>query len=200
MRNPILVALDVRDAAQVRSLVRQLSPLVGGFKVGKELFVREGPDLVRRLRGEGCCVFLDLKFHDIPNTVARAVEAAVALDVQMLTVHTSGGRTMLETAEQAAQRAASEQGHEPPLVLGVTLLTSLDPRHSCGIATFAVDGLEPGALSAHLWREHKILTVAIEHEDVRGTRVSPHVYTSPEEIDRFADAVESVLRDGLPSA
>ena len=106
MSNPILVALDVPTAEAALDLARKLTPVVGGFKVGSELFTSTGPDIVRRLRALGASVFLDLKFHDIPNTVARAVAAATRLDVQMLTVHTSGGRQMMEAAETAAQETA----------------------------------------------------------------------------------------------
>jgi len=126
MRNPILAALDVPSADEALRLVRQLAPVSGGFKVGSELFAAAGPDIVRRIRDLGAPVFLDLKFHDIPNTVARAVAAAARLDVQMLTVHASGGAEMLKAAEQAACQTANELGHAPPLVLGVTVLTSLD--------------------------------------------------------------------------
>jgi orotidine-5'-phosphate decarboxylase len=126
MRNPIIVALDVPSADAALKLVEQLAPVSGGFKVGSELFTSAGPDIVRRIRGLGAPVFLDLKFHDIPNTVAKAVAAAVQLDVQMLTVHASGGMEMLKAAEQAAQVSASKFGRTPPLVLGVTVLTSLD--------------------------------------------------------------------------
>jgi orotidine-5'-phosphate decarboxylase len=126
MRNPIIVALDVPTGEAALKLVEQLAPVVGGFKVGSELFTSAGPDIVRRIRERGALVFLDLKFHDIPNTVAKAVTAAMQLDVQMLTVHTSGGLEMLKAAEQAAQEAAWRVGRTPPLVLGVTVLTSLD--------------------------------------------------------------------------
>ena len=126
MRNPIIVALDVATAEAALKLVEQLAPVSGGFKVGSELFTVAGPDIVRRIRERGAMVFLDLKFHDIPNTVAKSVTAAVQLDVQMLTVHTSGGMEMLKAAEQTAQETACRLGHSPPLVLGVTLLTSLD--------------------------------------------------------------------------
>jgi orotidine-5'-phosphate decarboxylase len=126
MRNPIIVALDVATAEAALKLVEQLAPVSGGFKVGSELFTAAGPEIVRRIRGLGAPLFLDLKFHDIPNTVARAVAAAVQLDVQMLTVHTSGGVEMLKAAEKAAQESAWQLGHTPPLVLGVTVLTSLD--------------------------------------------------------------------------
>src|SRR5437016_6327613 len=126
MRNPIIVALDVPTAEEALKLAEQLAPVAGGFKIGSELFTSAGPDIVRRIRGLGSPVFLDLKLHDIPNTVAKAVAAAVNLDVQMLTVHASGGVEMLKAAEQIAQDSAWRLGHAPPLVLGVTILTSLD--------------------------------------------------------------------------
>jgi orotidine-5'-phosphate decarboxylase len=126
MRNPIIAALDVPDLDSARQLVQQLAPVVGAFKVGTELFVATGPELVREIRATGASVFLDLKFHDIPNTVAKAVAAAVRLDVQMLTVHVSGGHEMLEAAEEAAQQTALHSGRDAPLVLGVTVLTSMD--------------------------------------------------------------------------
>lgn len=126
MRNPLIVALDVSEADHALALATRLAPVVGAVKVGLELFTAAGPDLVRRLRTAGLPVFLDLKFHDIPHTVARAVEAAVRLDVQMLTVHITGGRAMLEAALQAAHTAAAHRGQSPPLLLGVTVLTSLD--------------------------------------------------------------------------
>ena len=137
MRNPIIVALDVPNADAALKLVEQLAPVSGGFKVGSELFTSAGPDIVRRIRGLGAPVFLDLKFHDIPNTVAKAVAAAVQLDVQMLTVHASGAMDMLKAAEQAAQESARELGQSPPLVLGVTVLTSLDS------AALSQIGLDP---------------------------------------------------------
>ena len=118
MKNPIIAALDVPDAEQAIKLAEAIAPAVGAFKIGKELFVSAGPDIVKRVRDTGAAVFLDLKFHDIPNTVAKAVASAVRLDVQMLTVHACGGSAML----QAAVRAAGDG----PLVLGVTVLTSMD--------------------------------------------------------------------------
>lgn len=126
MRNPIIVALDVPDAGAALKLAAELAPAVGAFKVGKELFTAEGPDVVRRIRAAGGEVFLDLKFHDIPNTVAKAVESAVKLDVRMLTVHTCGGAAMMRAAEKSAQETARALGRPAPLVLGVTVLTSLD--------------------------------------------------------------------------
>jgi orotidine-5'-phosphate decarboxylase len=126
MRNPIIVALDVPTAETALKLAEQLAPAVGAFKIGKELFVAAGPDIVKKIRGTGASVFLDLKFHDIPNTVAKAVASAVRLDVQMLTIHTSGGSEMMHAAEKSAQDTAKALGRPVPLVLGVTVLTSLD--------------------------------------------------------------------------
>jgi orotidine-5'-phosphate decarboxylase len=126
MRNPIIAALDLPSAEAALSLVEKIAPAVGAFKIGSELFTAAGPDIVRKIRASGAGVFLDLKFHDIPNTVAKAVAACVRLDVQMLTVHASGGPTMLRAAEAAAQETARTAGHAPPLVLGVTVLTSMD--------------------------------------------------------------------------
>src|SRR5215831_6436269 len=103
MRNPIIAALDVSTAEAALDLAKKIAPSVGGFKIGSELFTAAGPDIVRRVRSTGAAVFLDLKFHDIPNTVAKAVAAATRLDVQMLTVHTGGGLEMMRVAEQAAQ-------------------------------------------------------------------------------------------------
>ena len=126
MKNPIIVALDVPEASAALTLAESVAPAVGAFKIGKELFVSAGPDIVKRVRDTGASVFLDLKFHDIPNTVAKAVASATRLDVQMLTVHTCGGSTMLERALEGATEAAEQTGNEAPLILGVTVLTSMD--------------------------------------------------------------------------
>jgi len=123
-QNPIIAALDVPSAEPAWKLAQELAPAVGAFKIGKELFVAAGPDIVKRVRATGARVFLDLKFHDIPNTVARAVAAAVRLDVQMVTLHASGGGNMMRAAEKSAQDAANAIGQPAPLVLGVTVLTS----------------------------------------------------------------------------
>ena len=124
--NPIIVALDVATVEKALGLIEQLAPLVGAFKIGSELFTSAGPEIVRRARARGAAVFLDLKFHDIPNTVARAVAAATRLDIQMLTIHAGGGLEMMRAAESSAQETAQSMGRPAPLVLGVTVLTSLD--------------------------------------------------------------------------
>jgi orotidine-5'-phosphate decarboxylase len=117
----VIVALDLPDAEQAAQFVARLQPGSCRLKIGKELFTREGPELVRRMAGEGFDVFLDLKFHDIPNTVARACAAAAALDVWMLNVHASGGRKMME----AARTALDENTGRRPLLIAVTVLTSM---------------------------------------------------------------------------
>jgi orotidine-5'-phosphate decarboxylase len=126
MQNPIIAALDVPTTEQALKLAKEIAPVVGAFKIGGELFTSAGPDMVRRVRDMGAAVFLDLKFHDIPNTVAKAVASATRLDVQMLTIHTSGGLEMIRAAEESAQQTALQSGRNAPLVLGVTVLTSMD--------------------------------------------------------------------------
>jgi orotidine-5'-phosphate decarboxylase len=122
----LLVALDVDSGARALELAAGLRDLAGGFKVGSRLFTAEGPDLVRRIVASGAPVFLDLKFHDIPNTVAQAVEAAVSTGVWMLNVHASGGVPMMQAAARAAAETATKQGRRRPIVIGVTVLTSMD--------------------------------------------------------------------------
>jgi len=119
----ILVALDVPSADAALALADRLRGAVGGFKVGLQLFSAEGPSIVRRLVDRGDRVFLDLKFHDIPNTVAGAVTAAADLGVWMLNVHAAGGAAMLESARKALDSNARR-----PLLIAVTVLTSLDAR------------------------------------------------------------------------
>lgn len=129
-RSHLIVALDVPDRAAALKAVDQLSGHVGCFKLGLEIFTGEGPGLVEEIRGRGEKVFLDLKLHDIPNTVRGAVRAACRLGVHMLTVHASGGPAMLRAACEEARSAAM-----PPLILAVTALTSLseDDVHKLGV-------------------------------------------------------------------
>jgi len=123
--NKLIVALDVSSLKEAEKIVKALKKLVGTFKIGKELFTSAGPEAVRMVRRHKAKVFLDLKFHDIPNTVGAACEAAVRLGVSMLNVHASGGKQMLFQAVQAVHKAAAKEKIKPPLLLGVTVLTSL---------------------------------------------------------------------------
>jgi orotidine-5'-phosphate decarboxylase len=119
-REKLIVALDVANGEKARALVQGLGETVNFYKVGKELFTAEGPGIVRELVASGKRVFLDLKFHDIPNTVAGAVRSAASLGVSLLTVHASGGSAMLKAAVAAAAQSVTK-----PTVLAVTVLTSL---------------------------------------------------------------------------
>lgn len=120
-RDRLIVALDVSRTAEARRIVVALGDSVSTFKIGKQLFTAEGPQVVRDLIAAGRRVFLDLKYHDIPNTVGAAVREAAALGVSMLTVHASGGEKMLRAAAEAAAKSDAK-----PLVLALTVLTSLD--------------------------------------------------------------------------
>jgi orotidine-5'-phosphate decarboxylase len=122
----VIVALDFAELPPAMALVERLDPAACALKVGKELFVVGGPDAVRDMVARGFRVFLDLKFHDIPNTAAQACTAATRLGVWMLNVHATGGRAMLIAAREAVARAAAERAQRPPLLIGVTVLTSLD--------------------------------------------------------------------------
>jgi orotidine-5'-phosphate decarboxylase len=119
-RDRLIVALDVPSATQARQLVQSIGEAASTYKIGKQLFTAEGPDLVRELIASGRKVFLDLKFHDIPNTVAGAVRSAAELRVSMITVHASGGSKMLQAAAEAAAQSAAK-----PMILAVTVLTSM---------------------------------------------------------------------------
>ncbi len=116
MKSKLIVALDVDGYDEAAALVRELREVVAVFKVGSQLFTRVGPKIVEFIHAQGCECFLDLKFHDIPHTVAKAVESAAALKVRMLTVHACGGEDMLRAAAAVPGR---------PLLLGVTVLTSV---------------------------------------------------------------------------
>ena len=122
----VIVALDFADPARALALAERLDPRACGVKVGKELFVSGGPEPVRALAARGFNVFLDLKFHDIPNTVAQACAAATRLGVWMMNVHAAGGRAMLRAAQEAVSAAASEARVSRPMLIAVTVLTSLD--------------------------------------------------------------------------
>lgn len=139
----IIVALDYSDAASALALVARLDPALCRLKVGKELFTVAGPNLVEQLQQRGFEVFLDLKFHDIPNTTAQACKAAAALGVWMVNVHASGGRRMMEAAREALTNFAT-----PPKLIAVTVLTSMAQADLAEIGITATPAEQVARLAA----------------------------------------------------
>lgn len=127
--SPIIVALDYENANEALAFVDRIDPRDCHLKVGKEMFTFNGPQFVKSLHDRGFDVFLDLKFHDIPNTVARAVAAAAEMGVWMVNVHASGGARMMEAARQSLE----PYGKEAPLLTAVTVLTSMDESDLIGV-------------------------------------------------------------------
>ncbi|MHB8172448.1 MAG: orotidine-5'-phosphate decarboxylase [Thermincolia bacterium] len=125
-KDRLILALDVDTMAQAEALVEKLHNLVGVFKIGMQLYNSEGPEVVRRIQAGGGKVFADLKFHDIPNTVAQAGKVMTGHGVFMYNVHTAGGKKMMAEAVAATEQKAAEAGISKPLVIGVTVLTSID--------------------------------------------------------------------------
>ncbi|HEX7214446.1 MAG TPA: orotidine-5'-phosphate decarboxylase [Methylomirabilota bacterium] len=125
-RDRLIVALDVESLAEAERLLDRLQGLATRFKIGSQLFTAAGPPAVELVQKGGAEVFLDLKFHDIPNTVAGAAREATRMGVLMFNVHASGGRAMMKAAAESAATAARETGGRRPIVLAVTVLTSLD--------------------------------------------------------------------------
>ncbi|MCL2677767.1 MAG: orotidine-5'-phosphate decarboxylase, partial [Clostridiales bacterium] len=128
MKDKLIVALDVAGRAQALRLVEALSGHVGAFKIGMQLFDSEGPQIVRDVQALGGRVFVDLKFHDIPNTVAEAAKVISQKGAFMFTVHASGGYKMMRAAAEASREAALQAGVGRPLVVGVTVLTSISQQ------------------------------------------------------------------------
>lgn len=124
--NPIICAVDTTEIATAAAITESIRGHVGGIKLGLEYFTANGAAGVRKIADKRVPVFLDLKFHDIPNTVAKAIAATAGINTFMMTVHTTGGRAMLQRAIEASDEVAQLTGKERPLIIGVTVLTSLD--------------------------------------------------------------------------
>jgi orotidine-5'-phosphate decarboxylase len=125
-RERLVLALDVDNFESAKKLVEKLNNYVGVFKVGSQLFTAEGTKIIKMINEKGGKVFLDLKFHDIPNTVARSAEVATKLGVYIFNVHTFGGYEMMKVAAEAVKKTSLALGINKPLILGVTLLTSIN--------------------------------------------------------------------------
>jgi len=144
----LLVALDVDTVAEARALADALRGLVGGFKIGSRLFTSQGPSIVEELAGRGDRIFLDLKFHDIPNTVAGAVAAGTRLGAWMINVHASGGAAMMRAARNAADEESARRSRTSPLLIAVTVLTSLDNEALLEMGIAGDAGEQAGRLAA----------------------------------------------------
>lgn len=139
----IVLALDVDTFPKAKYFINKLYPKIKIFKVGSQLFTGCGPKIIEFINKKGAAVFLDLKFFDIPNTVAQAAAAAVRLKVKMLTLHISGGKEMIEAAAASARRQAKVSGLKRPLLIGVTVLTS-QKAHPAEVLKLAQQGLACG--------------------------------------------------------
>ncbi|MBI2877883.1 MAG: orotidine-5'-phosphate decarboxylase [Candidatus Tectomicrobia bacterium] len=139
-RDRLILALDVENYAQAQAWVEKLKDRVGAFKVGTPLFIRLGPPLLEMIRRQGKPFFLDLKFHDIPRTVARSAEEVTRLEAFGFNIHVSGGFRMMQECVEASRQIAEQEGFSPPLLLGVTLLTSL--LEEADLALLGIQGRE----------------------------------------------------------
>lgn len=174
-RGKLIVALDVGTADEARRAFRSLRDSAGMFKVGARLFTAEGPGLVRELVKEGARVFLDLKFHDIPHTVAGASREAVRLGVTLFNVHAAGGGEMLCRAAEATAEEAARLGVAKPSLIAVTVLTSLD------LDALKVTGLETDAVEEQVGR----LARLADESGLDGVVASPHeIATIREYVER----------------
>jgi len=172
----LLIALDVETASKAVALADTLRGIAGGFKIGSRLFTSEGPSIVRALVDKGDRVFLDLKFHDIPNTVAQAVAAATSLGVWMVNVHAAGGAKMMAAARDAAKETAAREGRPAPLVIAVTVLTSMSAE-ALAETGFAPGGATPERASFLL--EHVVrLARLAESSGLDGVVASPQETTT----------------------
>lgn len=174
--NRLIVALDFPDVGQALTLARQLDPQTCRLKVGKELFTRSGPAVIEALQKLNFDIFLDLKFHDIPNTVANACVAAAELGVWMLNVHILGGQAMLSAAYTALQKQSSS-----PLLIGVTLLTSHSEQsiHAIGLHGSIKDNIQRLAIQARDAGLRGVVCAAPDIAFLQAAMPSDFIYVTP---------------------
>jgi orotidine-5'-phosphate decarboxylase len=179
--NPIIVALDVETAPKALALADDLRGAVGAVKVGSQLFTAAGPDIVRTLAERGHRVFLDLKYHDIPNTVASAAAEAAKLGAWMFDVHASGGHDMMKAAREAAQASALKAGVPAPLVIAITVLTSFTPDtlSSIGVGRPVLDQVEALARLAEAATLDGVVASPQEVRQLRAARGASFVLVTP---------------------
>ncbi|HJQ33601.1 MAG TPA: orotidine-5'-phosphate decarboxylase [Pyrinomonadaceae bacterium] len=163
-KEKLIVALDVESADEARRLFRELRDAAGMFKVGSQLFPSAGPEFVREIVADGARVFLDLKFHDIPATVAAAARRAVQLGVRLFNIHAAGGSEMMRRAADATADEAARLGVERPSLIGVTVLTSLD----------AAALAETGVAAASVEEQVRRLARLADASGLDGVVASPH--------------------------
>ena len=197
MKSKIFVALDVESKEKALEIVGDLKGLGACFKIGKQLFTSTGPDLVREIVGMGEDVFLDLKYHDIPNTVAKAGLAAAALGVKIFNVHASGGRKMME-----AVRNEMDKLTDPPMVLAVTVLTSMgdDDLREVGIDATARDQVARLALLAKASGMDGVVASPLEIGLIRETCGSDFKILTPGIRPKSAAAKRRSKKEGFMAA
>lgn len=162
-KNPIICALDTKNIADALAMCDKVSPHVGSIKLGLEFFTINGPQGISELQNSGVPIFLDLKFHDIPNTVAQAVRSAVRLNVDIITIHTLGGADMMKAAADAATDEAKKLNIQRPIIAGVTILTSMDDNDISEIG-----------LNRETSEQVKILARLAKKSGLDGIVCSPH--------------------------
>ncbi|NNE65289.1 MAG: orotidine-5'-phosphate decarboxylase [Pyrinomonadaceae bacterium] len=175
-KDRLIFALDVSNAAEARRLVADLRNEVGAFKIGLQLFTSEGASFVREIVDGGSRVFLDVKFHDIPNTVASAAVEAARLGVWMFNIHASGGEKMMSLAVEKVREVCSKEGIEPPKLIAVTVLTSTDKKTllESGIALDPEELVVKYALAAKRCGLDGVVASPLEAGAIRNAIDDPH--------------------------
>lgn len=197
----IIVALDVNTADQAFALVDRLKDSGCAFKVGLELFSSEGPSLITTLRRQGVSVFVDLKLHDIPNTVAGAARALARRGAWLMTVHVAGGEAMCRAAAEAAREGAQQSGLPQPLVVGITVLTSLDPpsfAEATGVTRPLADEIIRRAQQAMAWGLDGVVASPLEARIIRD-RLGPEPLLITPGVRPFIDAANDQARVATPA-